>query len=108
MREAEDSANRAGGLPAIGDLLMRFRDLATFAAVFLAAPAPLEAQRTGDRARLVFTVSGAYVEGKGLWSVASQPVQDGLAFTDNFALSRSIMPTFAAGFSGTYFAGEHV
>jgi hypothetical protein len=88
---------------------MRFRDLATVAAVLLAAPAvPLEAQRTGDRARLIFTVSGAYVQGKGLWSVASQPVQDGPAFTDNFALSRSIMPTFAAGFSGTYFAGEHV
>lgn len=87
---------------------MRIRDLAAVAAVLLAIPAtPLEAQRTGDRARLIFTVSGAYVQGKGLWLVPSQPLQDG-PVTDNLALSRTIMPTYGAGFSGTYFAGEHV
>jgi opacity protein-like surface antigen len=105
----EDSAHRGGELPKIVEQLMRIRVLATVAAVLLAAPAaPLEAQRTGDRARLIFTISGAYVQGKGLWSVANQPVQDDPGFTDNFALSRSIMPTYGAGFSGTYFAGEHV
>lgn len=91
---------------------MPIRDLAALAAVLLATPAvPLEAQRTGDRARLVFTVSGAYVDRKGLWSVPSQPVQDGAGsstLVDSFALSRVIMPTFGAGFSGIYFPGEHV
>jgi hypothetical protein len=89
---------------------MRISALAAVAAVLLAAPtARLEAQRTGDRARLIFTVSGSYVQSKGLWSVPSQPVQDaGPRLTDNLALSRSIMPTYGAGFSGTYFAGEHV
>jgi opacity protein-like surface antigen len=88
---------------------MRIRVLAAVGAVLLAAPASrLEAQRTGDRARLIFTVSGAYIQGKGLWSVPGQPVQDGPGLTDNLALSRSIMPTLGAGFSGTYFAGEHV
>jgi hypothetical protein len=57
-------------------------------------------------------VSGAYVQGRGLWSVASQPVQqtvdDTIPTVDNFSLNRSIKRTFAAGFSGTYYAGEHV
>lgn len=88
---------------------MRLTHLAAVAAALLASlAAPLEAQRTGDRARLIFTVSGSYVQGKGLWAVPAQPVQDGPGFTDNFALSRSVMPTYGAGFSGTYFAGEHV
>jgi len=91
---------------------MSIRELAAAAAVLLVIPtASLEAQRTGDRARLIFTISGAYVDRKGLWSVPSQPVQDDVGasiFVDNFALSRSIMPTFGAGFSGTYFPGEHV
>jgi hypothetical protein len=89
---------------------MRTRFLAAAALLALAA-GPLEAQRTGDRARLIFTVSGAYLDGKGLWSVPSQPIQDivgSSTFEDNLALSRLIMPTFGAGFSGTYFPGEHV
>jgi hypothetical protein len=93
-----------------GGQLMRTRLLAAAALLALAA-GPLEAQRTGDRARLIFTVSGAYVDGKGLWTVPSQPIQDVVGsstFVDNLALSRFIMPTFGAGFSGTYFPGEHV
>ena len=85
---------------------MRTRDLAVLAAL-LAAPAPAAAQRTGDQARIIFTVSGAYIGGRGLWSVASQPVQEP-PFVDDFALSRSIKSTFGAGFSGAYFAGEHI
>jgi hypothetical protein len=89
---------------------MRIRYLA--AAVLLLLPVTrLEAQRTGDRARLIFTVSAAHVPGKGLWSISPQPIQDvdgSSTFEDNLALSRSIMPTFGAGFSGTYFPGEHV
>lgn len=85
---------------------MRIRDLVAVAAL-LAAPVPAAAQRTGDQARIIFTVSGAYIQGRGLWSVASQPVQEP-PFVDDFAISRSIKPTFGAGFSGAYFAGEHI
>jgi hypothetical protein len=90
---------------------MRIRDLAAVAATLVAIHAPLHAQGTGDRARLIFTVSGAYIEGKGLWSVSPQPVQDvrgGTTYTDNLALSRHIMRAFGAGLSGTYFPGEHI
>jgi hypothetical protein len=85
---------------------MRIRDLAAVAAL-VAAPSTAVAQRTGDQARIIFTVSGAYIQGRGLWTVASQPVQHP-PFTDNYALNRSIDATFGAGFSGAYFAGEHL
>ena len=93
---------------------MRIRDLAAVAAALLAAHAsPAAAQRTGDRARLVFTVSGGYIQGRGLWTVPSQPVQEivtggGTPVTDNFRLNRSIKGTLGAGFSGIYFPGENV
>lgn len=90
---------------------MRIRDLAAAAALLAAFASQVEAQRTGDRARLVFTVSGAYTDRRGLWSVASQPVQDAVGtaqITDNFALSRGIMPALGAGLSGIYFPGEHL
>jgi len=93
---------------------MRIRDLAAVAAALLAAHAsPAAAQRTGDRARLVFTVSGAYIQGRGLWTVPSQPVQEvvtggGTPVTDNFLLNRSVKGSLGAGFSGIYFPGEHV
>ena len=89
---------------------MRIRYLAT-AALLAVSTAPLEAQRTGDQARLIFTVSGAYLGGKGLWSASPQPIQDVIGtstLTDNLDLGRSIMPTFGAGFSGMYFPGEVV
>lgn len=93
---------------------MRIRDLVAVAAALLAAHAtPAAAQRTGDRARLVFTVSGAYIQGRGLWTVPSQPVQEvvtggGTPVTDNFLLNRSVKGTLGAAFSGIYFPGEHV
>jgi hypothetical protein len=90
---------------------MPIRSIAAVAAALLVVHVrPALAQRTGDQARLIFTVSGAYLDRKGLWSVSPQPVPDvgGGAGVDNFALSRGIMRTFGAGFSGTYFAGEHV
>jgi hypothetical protein len=86
---------------------MRNRRLAFAAAMLAALPASVEAQRTGDRAQLVFTVSGAYIQGRGLWTVPTQPVQEP-PFVDDFVLSRSIKANFGAGFSGAYFAGEHV
>ena len=93
---------------------MRIRALAAIAAALLAACAtPAAAQRTGDRARLVFTVSGAYIQGRGLWTVESQPVQEiitggGTPVTDNMRLNRSINGTLGAGFSGMYFPGENL
>ena len=49
---------------------MRMREAV---AVALALPArrsgsPLAAQRTRDRPTLIFTVSGAYLDGVGLWT----------------------------------------
>jgi hypothetical protein len=87
---------------------MHVREFACIA-LFLATGAltsPAWAQRTGDQARLIFTVSGGVVAGKRLWSVDAQPVQ----FTtpaDTFALGRRIRSNIAIGFGGTYFPGEH-
>jgi hypothetical protein len=63
---------------------------------------PLAAQKRGDQATLVFTVSGAYIDGQGLWSVPAQPIQDG-PFSDTFGLTRSIKSNFGASLSGTYY-----
>lgn len=68
---------------------------------------PLAAQRTRDRPTLIFTVSGAYLAGVGLWSVPDQPVPDNDGL-DHFALSRSVKRAIGAGFSGTYFRGHHL
>jgi hypothetical protein len=87
---------------------MRIRELAAVGMALVAAQAaPAAAQRTGDQARLVFTVSGAYVSGRGLWTVPSQPVPD-FPLVDNMRLDRNITSTFGAGFSGAYFKGEHL
>ena len=87
---------------------MRMRRLAVVTAALVVTQAvSLAAQRTGDRAQLVFTVSGAYIQGRGLWTVPNQPVvqtvDDTTDIVDNFVLSRSIKRTFGAGFSGMYF-----
>ena len=82
------------------------------AALLVASVASVEAQATGDRSRLVFTVSGAYVQGRGLWTVNGQPVQqsvdDTTSITDLYTINRSIKRTFGAGFSGTYYPGETI
>jgi hypothetical protein len=87
---------------------MRIRVLALVLGTALVLPAaPASAQRTGDRAQLVFTISGAYIGGKGLWTVPAQPVQDP-PLEDSFFLNRSINGTFGAALSGTYYKGEHI
>lgn len=68
---------------------------------------PAAAQKTGDQATLVFTVSGGYIQGKRLWTVEQQPIQDG-AFTDFYNLNRNIKSTLAASMSATYYPGTHV
>ncbi|HEY3011980.1 MAG TPA: hypothetical protein VGJ36_04475 [Gemmatimonadales bacterium] len=65
------------------------------------------AQRTGDQARLIFTVSLGAVGGRELWSVGPQPVQFTTP-TDSLALGRRIRSNVAVGFSGSYFGGEHL
>jgi hypothetical protein len=87
---------------------MRIRVLALLLGTALTFPAvPASAQRTGDRARLVFSVSGAYIGGKGLWTVSDQPIPDP-PLQDSYFLNRSITGTFGAGVSGTYYKGEYI
>lgn len=71
---------------------------------------PLAAQATRDRPTLIFTVSGAYLDGIRLWTVPDQPVEDNTlgTLTDHFFLRRNIKKTLGAGFSGTYFRGAHL
>jgi hypothetical protein len=63
--------------------------------------------QTKDQARLIFTVSGGAVIGKELWSISAQPVQFSTP-SDTLALGRRIRSNLAVGFSGTYFAGDHL
>jgi hypothetical protein len=71
---------------------------------------PLAAQGTRDRPTLVFTVSGAYLDGIGLWAVPDQPVPDlsDTPVVDHFFLSRAVKRTIGAGFSGTYYPGKNL
>jgi hypothetical protein len=87
---------------------MRVRVLAALVIAGLAIrSAPAAAQRTGDRARLVFTVSGAFVGSTGLWTVPQQPLTDQFP-GDTFFLSRSIKRALGAGFAATYYPGAHL
>jgi hypothetical protein len=63
--------------------------------------------QTKDQARLFFTISGGVVVGGDLWSVDAQPVQF-ITPTDTVALGRRIRSSIGVGFSGTYFAGDHL
>lgn len=68
-------------------------------------PGGVAAQARGDQARLVFTISGAYINGKGLWTVPNQQLTvDGLQ--DNLVLNRNIQSTFGASLGATYYAGQ--
>ena len=91
---------------------MRVREVGAVAVALLATVwTPLAAQRTRDRPTLIFTVSGAYLDGIGLWSV-NQPVADlsdgDNPLVDNFLLTRNIKRTIGAGFSGTYYRSTHL
>jgi hypothetical protein len=79
-------------------------------ALLAALATPLAAQATRDRPTLVFTVSGAYLDGIRLWTVADQPVDDNTngTLTDHFLLRRNVKKTLGAGFSGTYYRGAHL
>ncbi|MBA3496412.1 MAG: hypothetical protein H0T86_04845, partial [Gemmatimonadales bacterium] len=48
---------------------MRVREVAAAVALLATLWTPLAAQRTRDRPTLIFTVSGAYLDGVGLWTV---------------------------------------
>jgi hypothetical protein len=77
------------------------------AVLALAAPRPAVAQKTGDQARLVFSLTGGYATGHELWQVPAQSLTlDGQ--TDIFALDRELTGTWTAGLGATYFPGEHL
>jgi hypothetical protein len=78
--------------------------IASGALAFLADSAA--GQKTGDRAELVFTISGAYIQGKGLWNVARQPLQEPPLPPDTLFLSRNIKSTLGAGLSAIYYLGD--
>jgi hypothetical protein len=85
---------------------MRIRNLAVTLAVALATlatPAPAWGQRTGDQARLVFTVSAGYVAGTSLWHVPDQPVAG-----SRFDVGRSIQGRLGGGMAASYFKGQHL
>jgi hypothetical protein len=86
---------------------MYVRELACFLLACTALPAPVVGQRTGDLARLTFTIFGGFVGSTGLWSVPRQPV----AFiepADTLQLSRSTRQALTVGFTGGYFPHEHL
>ncbi len=88
--------------------LMRIPAALAGAGVLLASgAATAEAQRTGDRPQLVFTISGGYIGEAGLWSVPSQPVffENG---TSTLAVERSISPTIAGALAVTYFPKDKI
>jgi len=88
---------------------MRLRDALVAVTLLATLSTRLVAQRTYDRPTLVFTISGAYLDGVGLWTVADQPIDvGGPGLTDHFFLTRSIKRTLGAGFSGTYYRGGHL
>jgi hypothetical protein len=91
---------------------MRMQEAVAVAVACLAMQwTPLAAQRTRDRPTIIFTVSGAYLDGIGLWTVPDQQVPDfsGPApLVDHFFLNRAIKRTIGAGFSGTYYRGAHL
>lgn len=88
---------------------MRVKQAAAAFALLATLWSPLAAQRTRDRPTLVFTVSGARVDGGGLWSVGDQPMNLGEpTAADHFLLARSVKRTFGAAFSATYFKGQHL
>ena len=84
--------------------------VAVATALLTALGTPLAAQATRDRPTLVFTVSGAYLDGIRLWTVADQPVDDNTngTLTDHFLLRRNVKKTLGAGFSGTYYRGANL
>lgn len=91
---------------------MRIKQALALAAALLAVWATGgAAQARPDRPILVFTVSGAYIDGAGLWNIADQPITDrsggGEGLTDHFAITRSVRRSLGAAFSGTYFRGAH-
>jgi hypothetical protein len=86
---------------------MRIRDLAAVAALLASPATAAMAQKTGDQSRIIFTISGAYIGGRGLWSVPNQPVQDP-PFVDTYSLNRSISSNLGAGFSGAYFPSDNL
>lgn len=82
----------------------------TLALLLLVMPvAGLQAQATGDQARLVFSFYGGSVPGRSLWEVNGQPlVDDVLGVTDALRLTRQLGSTWTGGLGVTYFKGANI
>jgi hypothetical protein len=87
--------------------LMRIRIAAAAGLLLLTQAAPLAAQRTGDQARLVFTISGSVLDSKGLWAVSGQNADFGLG-QGTVDLARSIGSNFGASLAGSYFPKSRI
>lgn len=88
---------------------MRIRGVLVVLGLLAAAlPGLAGAQATGDRARLVFTVSGAFIDGKRLWSVPNQVLLLDEGNPSTLTLRRDIQNTFGAALAGTYYPGSKV
>ncbi len=88
---------------------MRVREAAAALALLATLWSPVAAQRTRDRPTLVFTVSAAYVDGTGLWTVGDQVLDIGGPLPpDHIFLNRSIKRTVGASFAATYYKGQHL
>ena len=81
---------------------MRIREAIAVGLLLATQTAVSAAQRTGDQARLVFTINGAYIGSKGLWSVPDQLVAIDELPT-NHRLNRSASSTFGAALGATYY-----
>jgi hypothetical protein len=87
---------------------MRVREAAAAMALLATLWSPVAAQRTRDRPQLIFTISGAYIDGAGLWTVDDQVLDIGGPLPpDHLFLSRSVTRTIGAGFSATYYKGQN-
>jgi hypothetical protein len=81
---------------------MRIRVAVVVGLLLASRTATAAAQGTGDQARLVFSISGAFIGSKGLWNVPDQRVAID-EFPTHLAISRSTTSTFGASLGSTYY-----
>ena len=82
---------------------MGLRSAATVVALLPRWARPLAAQKTGDQARLIFTVSGGYLQGSGLWTVRTASRFSDLPLADTSSSTAASSRTLIASASAPYF-----
>lgn len=76
--------------------------------LLLTAAAPVAGQATGDQSRLVIGVSGGYIGGVDLWSVAAQPIVTNTEARDVFALDRRLRSNISFIGQATWFPRDNM